>query len=165
MLFLLEYALPFAKSRSRGWVQIQCYPAGQQLENCWPTGEHCCRADTFESGKIRPQNWWPRVLKVRFCNFDYCFHSKTKMEPPKKRFTASKTINTPKGLLYVCISSLIIFLYLICFVLITVVYLFMLYNKRLNDCSPEKNLFCFPQISMNIKIIGNKKDVSRGSSH
>ena len=38
---------------------------------------------TFQSGKIRREIWWSRVLKVHFCNFD-CFHSKTKMEPPKK---------------------------------------------------------------------------------
>ena len=40
---------------------------------------------TFDSGNIRREVWWPRALKVLFCNFD-SFHSKTKMEHPKKRF-------------------------------------------------------------------------------
>ena len=42
------------------------------------------RAGKF-GGKIWRENWWPSVLKVRFCNFDYCFHSKRKMEPTMKR--------------------------------------------------------------------------------
>ena len=58
------------------------------FETCCPTGEALLSRVTFESGKgkIRRENWWLRVLKVRFCNFDNCFHSKTKMEPQKKRF-------------------------------------------------------------------------------
>ena len=62
------------------------------LENCQPTGEHCCRAVMFESGKIRRETWWPRVLKVRFCNFDYCFHSKTKINNYDLNTSKFKTV-------------------------------------------------------------------------
>ena len=100
------------------------------LKNRSPAGEHCCRAVKFESGKTRRENWWPHLLKVCFCSCDY-FHSKTKMEPPKKRFPhltnrrwkwttpcrkrISKTLNMPQGPLYVCISTLILVKNLFCF--------------------------------------------------
>ena len=84
MRFRLKCALSLAKSRSRGWVQIKCSLAGQHLENCWLTGEHCCRAVMFESGKIRRENCWSRILKVCFCNFD-CFHTKANMVKSRSR--------------------------------------------------------------------------------
>ena len=34
--------------------------------------------------KIRRENWWPRVLKVCFCNFDFSF--KNKNGAPKNSF-------------------------------------------------------------------------------
>ena len=50
MRFRLECALSLAKLKSRGWVQIKCSPAG--LENCGPTGGHCCRTSRLRAGKF-----------------------------------------------------------------------------------------------------------------
>ena len=167
MRFRLEWALSLAKSRSRGWVQIKCYPAGQQLENCWRAGEHCCRAVTYESGKIRRENSAGKLVAARtkslFLQFWLLFSSKNKNGAPRETLCPSyrlkmklenslykktpKALNMPQGLLYVCISTLILVINLFCF----------------NNCG----LFCLCYITEHVMTVPsrNKIDVSLVSSH
>ena len=73
--FRFECALSLAKSRSRGWVQIKCSP--KLLTRQWTMLSRI----TFEGGKNQRENWWPRPLKVCFCNIDW----QKKVEPTTKR--------------------------------------------------------------------------------
>ena len=81
-------------------------------------GEHCCIAVTYESEKIRRENLGPRLLKVCFCNFDYCFQ-KQKWKLQRNLLLILQieddSKNTQHGLLYVCISTLIVVINLFCF--------------------------------------------------
>ena len=82
-----------------------------------PTGQHCCFAVTFESGKNRRKKWCPGIPKVPFCNFDYCFQKQKwspqrnvllifQIEDEMEQLLVKKDY-TPEGPLYVCISTLI----------------------------------------------------------
>ena len=121
-----------------------------------------------------------RILKVCFCNFD-CFHSKTKKESPKKIFphfredaigeflVEKDSINTQnaQGLLYVCISTLILVINLFrfnncglfCLCYITK-HLMTAPSENICFVSLESKCFFLLRLGKTLRFLGNKTDVS-----
>mgnify|MGYP001796495483 CR=1 FL=1 len=121
-----------------------------------------CRAIAFESGKIQWENWQFWLFSFKNKNgapretFYSSCRSKRKSENSLWKNTP-KTLNIPQGLLYACISTLILLINLFCFRNCGLFCLCYITKHLMTALSV--NMFCFPSnltSNLTTRFSGNK---------